>query len=301
MSGKVRSIEKINEKIEAGSASLLTESELHKLLREGRAPESIDVDIVTAAFSSSIRGSSAMLVAPVTGRGVFTRARKIWLNGVPGYPGPAPNERLGIVDTLIFADQAAGEETGGIPGGARLLIDIIEKRVIQVECLSEEGDTYRSSFTLEGLEFARMTTFNTFLPARLNIGAVSRLVRVGSRILLNRSPGIVVGAGTMSRPGMHSLSVSADMFDMDPACIGRDGEITISIALAAPITDSGLKRELCASAAAAAGGPIPERISEEDEKTASYLKGLLAEGRFKITDSFFPVRHICDQGAAKTL
>ncbi|MCE5335340.1 MAG: hypothetical protein LLG06_12225, partial [Desulfobacteraceae bacterium] len=209
MKGKPQTIWEINEKVRKGDASVMTEMEVAGLLRDEVKPASIDVDVVTFAFSSSIRGCSAMLLVPVAGRGVFTRARKIWLNGVPGYPGPAPNERLGVVDTQIFSDQTVSGQSGAIPAGTQLLIDVLEDREIQAECLSEEGDTYHSKFRREELEFARMVTYNTFLPPRLNFEpkqlgkACSSPICVGNKILLNRSTGIVIGSGTMSREGRH--------------------------------------------------------------------------------------------------
>ena len=297
MSGTERSVRDVNDKVLAGQASVLTETELWETLQAGVNPDALDLDVVIAAFSSSIRGSSAMLLVPVAERGAFTRARKIWLNGVPGYPGPAPNERLGVVDTLIFADQTVGEESAGIPAGAQLLIDFLEDREIRVECLSEEGGTYHSKFKRQDLEFARMVTFNTFLPARLNLGANSpsgenrKPIRVGSKILLNRSPGIVVGSGTRSRQDRHSLSLSADMFGMDPACIGREGELTVSVAISVPVTGSGLKHDICASLASVPGSQLLELISQQDRETASYLKQLVIEGRFNMTDSSFPIEY----------
>lgn len=297
MRGKRQTICEINEKVRKGSAAVMTEMELAGLLRDGVKAASIDVDIVTFAFSSSIRGCSAMLLVPVAGRGVFTRAKKIWLNGVPGYPGPAPNERLGVVDTQIFSDQTVGEQAGAVPAGTQLLIDVLEDREIRAECLSEEGDAYYSTFRREQLEFARMVTYNTFLPPRLNFDLKQRdtecssPMSVGNKILLNRSTGIIIGSGTMSRKDRQSLSLSADMFHMDAACIGREPEVTISVAIPVPIRESGLKRAICASLAAGQGSPETETGGAEDRETASYLKQLILEGKFKITDSSFPIQH----------
>ena len=119
-----KSIEEINERLAAGKANVCTEVELWQQLKEGAEPSSIDLEVLITAFSSSIRGSAAMVLIPVAERGVFTRARKIWLNGVQGHPGPAPNERLGVVDTLVFADQKIEGESDTLPAGTRLMIDL---------------------------------------------------------------------------------------------------------------------------------------------------------------------------------
>ncbi|MCE5335720.1 MAG: hypothetical protein LLG06_14150, partial [Desulfobacteraceae bacterium] len=90
----------------------------------------------------------------------------------------------------------------------------------------------------------------------------------------------------------HSLSLSADMFNMDAACLGREPEVTISVAIPVPVTETGLKRAICASLAAAGPeSPDAEPCAMKDRESASCLKGLVLEGKFKITDSSFPIQH----------
>ena len=161
MTNREKSISHINNKIKNGKATVLTDQELLKEVREGRSPKLPDIDIVTTSCQFPSSGMAAMLCVPVTGRGVFTRAQKIWLNGILGFPGPAPNERLGVVDTLIFADQPAGDPQADY-NGAQLLLDIIDRKKIRVECISVEGGTYENSFTLDQVEFARMYVYNSF-------------------------------------------------------------------------------------------------------------------------------------------
>lgn len=150
MDDRGKEVSAINRKIAAGEAVVLTERELRTAAGNGGSgmPEA---DVVVVACRADISGTSAMMVVPVAERGVFTRARKIWLNGVPGFPGPAPNERLGVVDTLVFADQQGKD---GNYHGADLLADVIGGKEIAVECLSVEGNTYHGSFTMDRIQFA---------------------------------------------------------------------------------------------------------------------------------------------------
>lgn len=260
-------IPEINARIMAGEATVLTAAEL------GR--ETADhADVVTIAFQAPLSGSSAMLVVPVAGRGVFTRAAKIWLNGIQGFPGPAPNERLGLVDTLIFADQKSKDAESKY-SGSELLADIVEKKEIKVECISVEGDTYESEFTIEQVQFARMYVYNSFLPTSPS-GAHFATIRTGSRVLLNKAQGTVIGSGTRSSPERRSLSLTAEMFDMDSSLLrGDGGGVSNSVALAIPVFDGTVLASLIAWSEEHGGA----------NDAAEHLKELIQSKEFLLTDS----------------
>ncbi len=286
-----KNIRDINEKIEAGKAIAYTEIELWQQLKEGANPYSIDLDLLITAFGSSIRGSAAMLLIPVAERGIFTRARKIWLNGVEGFPGPAPNERLGVVDTMIFADQRVDGESATLPAGARLLMDILHGDEIQVECTSEEGDLFYGQFRMRDLDFATMVTYNTFLPERLSVllssipGGSSRVAAAGTKILLNGAPGIVIGCGSRSRPGHESLSLSASMFDMNSGSIINDeSDVTISVAMLIPVGNKDIKLDLCNLLQR--NVDFLSGIKPLEIDAALYLKRLVTEEYFRMTESW---------------
>lgn len=299
-----QSISVINSKILAGEAKVVTEMELRRGMESGENPMSLGVDLITTAFRSSISGSAAMLLVPVAGRGIFTRAKKMWLNGVPGHPGPAPNERLGVVDTLIFADEVSDETSQG-PSGAKLFFDILSNNEISVECLAAEGDTYHSSFALGSLQFARMFTYNTFVPSsRINNGTDAgamnehlRTIRRGNKVLLNQAPGIVIGGGTHGSSSRAALSLAADMFEMEPIvlqddALSNDMPSTYSVALTIPVLDE----SVLASVAMYLGRMKPDKdgryFAESDEDTAKYLQDLVLKKKFLITDSDAQV--LCD-------
>lgn len=285
-----QSVWEINGKILERRAVVLTEAEIKEALRAGADPAALPLDVAVVAFGAGFRGSAAMLLVPVAGRGVFTRAEKITLNGVPAYPGPAPNERLGVVDALVFADQTLEGQAAGTFPGEKLLLDFLSDMEIQAECRSAEGGLYRNAFTRAQLEFARFVSYNTFLPDRLqapeDCTAALAMLRPGSKVLLNRSPGIIVGSGTRSRPGRMSLSLSADMLEMDRRCLDRDGEVALSVVIPIPVVDAEVKRCLCAAL-----DRLPARlIPALDQEMAAYLKGLILDGSFNLTESSLPLR-----------
>lgn len=293
MSESGQTVSGINEKIKEGRCVVLTEMEF---LREARRVSSLSelyADIVTVAFEVEASGSAVMLCVPVAGRGVFTRAEKIWLNGVAGLPGPAPNERLGLVDTLIFADQPSNDQISY--RGADLFLDIISRKNIHVECLSVEGDRYTGAFTMDKLQFARMYIYNCFLerlsPAmglnRLNQAKHIRVITTGSKVLLNRASGVVIGCGTHSSSSRMALSITAEMFEMDPGTMKEywtpaGMTITSSVAVAIPILTAEVLEDLLRSLS---GGISRNQHAGAENEMAEDLKKLVLDGKFGLTDS----------------
>jgi uncharacterized protein (DUF39 family) len=293
----VQTISEINSKILAGEAKVHTEMELWNLMQSGTDPTSLQVDVITKAFRGGISGSAAMLLVPVTGRGQFTRAEKIWLNGVPGYPGPAPNERLGVVDTLVFVDQVPSDIKEG-NRSAKLFLDLLNNREIQVECLSAEGDTYQSTFVLNTLQYARMVTYNTFIPMSCSNEGIDedgvhdhlQTIRVGHKVLLNKAPGLVIGSGTRGSFVRNSLSLSADMFEMDPECLVEIPDdpglpIAHSVALPIPVLNESVLGSVTKELSRRQPGSSTSCFHESDEKMAAYLKELVLKKEFTMTDS----------------
>jgi len=208
---------------------------------------------------------------------------------VKGHPGPAPNERLGVVDTLIFADERIDGDAGKLPAGTRLLIDLLDGSEIRVKCLSEEGGTYQNQCRMAELEYATMVTYNTFLPDRLGtlLSCASAEAPImtgpGSKMLLNGSPGIVIGRGSRNRAGHASISLSASMFAMNPNNVGRNGDdVTISVAIPIAVVNQEILADICNSLLQ---HPDPGlvQVSPIDAEAGAYLKNLVTQGRFKLS------------------
>lgn len=273
MDGNGRKLSAINRKIAAHEAVILTERELREAAG-GDGSATPRADVVVVACRADISGTAAMMVVPVTERGVFTRAGEIWLNGVPGFPGPAPNERLGVVDTLVFADEQGRD---GNYYGANLLSDVIAGERITVECVSVEGERYHGSFTMDRLQFARMYVYNAFLPVP-GAAAVLEAIGVGSRILLNGAQGIVIGRGTRSSARNVSLSVSAEMYEMEPPAlaIGKRGvRAWNTVALAVPVVSRAVLDGLLTWS--------QDRKGDPETDAADRLKGLIDRREFLLT------------------
>ncbi len=260
MRTQTKTISEINEKLLRGEAVVMTAMEFKKEVRSGRKFRVSDVDVVTTATRGLMSGTSAMVVVPVAGKGVFGQADKIWLNGVPCLPGISPAGDSGVVDAVIYGT-AESVDNEGRYGGGHLMRDIVERREICAEILTDEGKAITTFFTLDDLPFARMYSFrNAFqnyysfaniknhasyrenmrsifscrpLPVMRGLSCAgsgelnplendpySRVMRAGMKVLVNKAPGVVVGYGTRSSPKMRNLSLAADMFGMDPEFMG---------------------------------------------------------------------------------
>jgi uncharacterized protein (DUF39 family) len=98
-------------------------------------------------------GSAAVLSFRFCDRNVFRKADMVWLNGVPVAPGPAPNERLGEIDTIIHG--TAHSVDNPRYGGGHLFRDIVAGKEIEVKVRTSEGRNLKASLTLDDMTYAR--------------------------------------------------------------------------------------------------------------------------------------------------
>lgn len=270
----VKTIEDINGKIKDGTASVLTAPEFKRLVRDGEAISPGDVDVVTCGTCGVMSGTMAALCIPVTGPGEFLRADSVTLNGVPAFPGPCPNESLGIVDLVVFGTSAASPSYGG----GRLFRDIVageEIEVVVTACEKEfESIVYgdeipharmitsrsasRNYSAFVNKESAPVKTIFSVLPLQggfseatfsgcgeinpLENDPMMRFVRTGAGVLLNGSAGLILGTGTRSTPEAPNISAAADMKEMMPGFMGgfrtsAGPECVTTIAAAVPVVD----------------------------------------------------------------
>lgn len=271
----------INQRIAAGTARVLTLEELCEHARSATLPN--ELDLVALAFPAAISGSAAMLVVPIAGRGVFTRAERVFINRIPGHPGPAPNERLGVVDALIFADERS-LDVGSRYDGASLFLDLLQGRLVEAECHSVEGTSHHNAFDLKAVEFARFYIYNAALPAgAATLKGLRNALIPGTRIVLNGSQGIVVGPGTRDRRDTMTLSITADMHEMDASLMAQDGgrpRHVVACALAA--RDGVAIAELVEWAGSSARESL---FCPAASSAASGLQRLIREGRFALSET----------------
>lgn len=271
----------ISQKIRDGDAVVIPAPEFKKRVRDGERFTPDDVDVVTCGTFGVMSGTYAVLTIPVAEPGAFRKAGKIFLNGVPAYPGPCPNERLGLVDCIVYGTAHRDERYGG----GHLFSDLVSGKAIEV--LAEaDGKDYSSTVTLSDCGFARLQTtrsafrnYTGFIfehegvlptifsatglhgPAReisvSGCGEINpvendpglRHLQPGVAVLVNGGTGIIIGTGTRSTRERPNLAVAADMDGMAPGmmggCVTSDGpECLTSVAAAVPVTDEATLRWL---------------------------------------------------------
>lgn len=251
----VRSFSEIARRIERKEAVVMTAQEICDLVEGGERAKLEDVDVVTTATRAVMSGTYALFSFPVAKPHSFVRARNVWLNGVPAYVGPCPNENLGILDLMVFGIARSRRYPGY--GGGHLFRDLVEGKEVHVEVEADDCRTLSRDVTLTEMPHARLfgsrhafknyaafvnpgadpvsTIFHVsgFSP-RLSgatfsgCGQINPLksdplleaVGIGTRILLNGAEGFVIGAGTRSCPEKPNLSGFADMHHMTPEYMG---------------------------------------------------------------------------------
>lgn len=274
----IRSIEDINKKIEMGEATVLTAEEVSNLVREGEEPKAEDIDIVTTGTCGIMSGTAAVFHIKAGEPGSFKKAKRVLLNGVPGFPGPCPNEWLGSVDLIAYGTSHSIHDPDY--GGGFLFKDIVEGKDIEIEVESIHGEIIKSTTNINEMGMARMfgtrlafKNYTAFLnPSEEPVASIfhaiemegpfkglsfsgcgelnplqndpnMRTIKTGTKVLMCGSEGIILGQGTRSSPEKPNLMISADMRDMDPHFLGgfktaAGPEVFNSVAAAIPILNA---------------------------------------------------------------
>ena len=250
-----KSIAEINERIKSRDAIVLTAQEVCNMVKSGEDLTLKDVDVVTTATRAIMSGTYAVLSFPVAEPCSYIRAEHAWINGVPVSIGPCPNERLGILDLIIFGTSHSKENSNY--GGGHLFRDLVESMEVQVEVETNEGKSFTKAIKLEDIPYARIfSTRNAFknyvafvnprnaplstifsaldFPPNLTYTTVSgcgqinpikndpnlETIGIGTRVLINGAQGFVVGTGTRSMASKPNLLGLADMHQMNPEYMG---------------------------------------------------------------------------------
>lgn len=251
----VGSFQDILARIEKGKAVVMTAQEVCDLVRSGEQTDLKDVDVVTTATKAIMSGTYAVLSFPFSNAGSFDRAVNVWINGISAHVGPCPNEKLGILDLMVFGTARSRERCNY--GGGHLFRDLVERRPISVQVETDEGKTMLADVSLDQMPHARLYStrhafknYSAFVnpgsnpirtifharPFEPNLGGATfsgcgqinpvkndpllESIGVGTRILMNGVEGFVTGQGTRSGPDRPNLTGFADMHDMDPKYMG---------------------------------------------------------------------------------
>ncbi|MDD1751592.1 MAG: methanogenesis marker 16 metalloprotein, partial [Methanotrichaceae archaeon] len=251
----IRTLAEINKRIEHEDAIVLTAQEVCDLIKHDKESALKDVDVVTTATRAIMSGTYAVLSFPVAEPRSFIRAECAWINDVPASIGPCPNERLGIIDMMVFGTSHSRDRPDY--GGGHLFRDLVEGIEVEVEVETEEGKCFTKATKLEDIPYARIfstrnafknyvafvnprsnrvsTIFNAldFAP-NLTCATVSgcgqlnpikndpylETIGIGTRILLNGAQGFVMGIGTRSTKYRPNLLGLADMHEMKSEYMG---------------------------------------------------------------------------------
>ncbi|HWQ67901.1 MAG TPA: methanogenesis marker 16 metalloprotein [Methanospirillum sp.] len=269
--GEVR--DRIRKKIGNGSAVVLTAHEFKERVEKGE-PVLGEVDVVTCGTCGVMSGTYAVLSVPVASPGSFLRADSATLNGVPAFVGPCPNERLGLVDLIVYGTSHATDRYGG----GHLFHDLIAGRSVHV-AVQSQGKNFETDITGPELPHARLfTTRSAFKnytaimncstqPVRTIFSSVPlsgscsevtvsgcgeinplendptlRFLSVGTPLLVNGGMGYFIGQGTRSSAARPNIAAHGDMASMDAHFCGgfstsAGPECITSIGTAIPVID----------------------------------------------------------------
>lgn len=268
----MKTMQDVRDRLGRGEATVWTAMEMKERVRKGDIPTADEVDIVTTGTFGVMSGTTAVMTVPIAKPGAFVRADSVTLNGVPTFPGPCPNERLGTVDLIVYGTAAASETYGG----GHLFRDLVDGK--EIEVVAEAGEKiFENEIYIEDLSSARIVTtrsafrnYTAFvnrgpdpvrtifsvLPLEGNMSAATvsgcgeinpvendpclTHIRGGSPLLLNGAPGIVMGEGTRSTPERRSIAASAELSAMGPEYMGgfltaHGPECLTSVAIPLPV------------------------------------------------------------------
>ena len=281
---KNRTIDEINQKISNGEANIFTVEEFKKLIKNDNAPSFDEVDVVTCGTCGVMSGTAAILNFIISKPGEFIRANEVYLNGVPAYAGPCPNEWLGSVDVILHGTAHSIHDESY--GGGFLLKEILEGKAIDVRVESADGKTIENTITIEDITrgqiigarmaFKNYTAFTNpnkeevksifaATPLEGNLRGLTfsgcgdlnplqndiphNVIKQGSKVLLNGAVGYILGDGTRSSPEKPNLMLSADLTKMDSYYLGgfktgQGGEVYDTVAIPIPVLNEEIYNNL---------------------------------------------------------
>ena len=279
-----RSIDQINQKIDNGEANIYTAEEFKKLIKKGDAPSFDEVDVVTCGTCGVMSGTAAILNFIVSEPGEFIRANEVYLNGVPAYAGPCPNEWLGSVDVILHGTAHSIYDDNY--GGGFLLKELLEGNSVDVRVESADGKTIENKITMADITrgqiigcrmaFKNYTAFTNpnkesvssifaAVPLEGNLKGLTfsgcgdlnplqndiphNVIKEGGKVLINGAQGYILGDGTRSSAEKPNLMLTADLCEMDPYYIGgfktgQGGEIYDTVTIPIPVLNEEIYNNL---------------------------------------------------------
>lgn len=279
-----RSLEDIKEKLKKGDANIFTAQELKEVIKNEEDITFEDVDVVTCGTCGIMSGTAAIFHIGVTEPGVFQKAKNVYLNGVPAFPGPCPNELLGSIDVIVHGTEHSVKNHEY--GGGFLFKDILDGKEIDVEVESIDGQKFETSVTIDEIPRAQIIgtrmafrNYTAFVnPENDTVNSIfngipmkgtldqftfsgcgdlnplqndfsRNVIKEGTKILFNGGSGVVLGDGTRSSDAKPNLMLTGDMLKMSSEYIGgfKTGagpEVYDSIAVPIPILNEQIFKDV---------------------------------------------------------
>ncbi|TET57610.1 MAG: methanogenesis marker 16 metalloprotein [Promethearchaeota archaeon] len=250
-----RKLSEIRKKIEKGSAVVITVQELIDRINDGEKVKFEDVDIVTTATKALMSGIMGIFSFRLSPPKTLRKFTEVQINGIPTFPGPCPNEYLGIVDLIIYG--TAQSQTIENYCGGSLFREMVEGKSVNISAKSAEGETIEKEMKLEDMQFAKLMgtrqaiknynamincesyqvdTIFSCLPFEPNkseltfsgCGALNPFqndpefesLGVGLPILVNGNIGHLIGPGTRNYIAKPNMMTMAPMQGMKPEYMG---------------------------------------------------------------------------------
>jgi len=252
---KNRSLSEITKKIEQGTSNVITVQDFIECIEDGEEIKFEDVDVITTATKGLMSGILGVLSFRITPPKKLRKFTEVSINGVPAFPGPCPNEYLGIIDLIIYG--TAQSQTKKNYCGGSLFRELVEGKEVSVVAKSSEGEIIEEEMRLEDMQFAKLmgtrqsiknynamincesykvnTIFSSlpFKPNKSEItfsgcGALNPFqndpefesLGVGSPLLVNGSLGYLIGPGTRNYIAKPNMMTIAPFNSMKPEYMG---------------------------------------------------------------------------------
>jgi uncharacterized protein (DUF39 family) len=212
-----RKLSEIRNKISSGTANVITVQEFITQINNGEHITFEDVDVITTAtkgLMSGIMGVFSFRLSPPKKLRKFT---EISINGIPAFPGPCPNEYLGIADLIVYG--TAQSQTREQYCGGSLFRELVEGKPVEILAKSSEGEKVEKVLTLTDMQYAKlMGTRQAINPFQNDPEFQS--IGVGTPLLVNGAIGYLMGPGTRNYVEKPNMMTIAPMIQMSPEYMG---------------------------------------------------------------------------------
>jgi len=272
---KKRKISEIRKKIATGAARVMTAQELLDGLSNGQQIGFDDVDIITTGTKGLYSGITGIFSFKMCPPKTVKTFKEAWINGIPAFVGPCPNESLGEIDVMLFGTRHSIDDEKY--GGGFLFRELVEHKPVKVVATTDAGERLEKTITLDDMKFARLlgtrqvvknynalinmssetipTIFSVlpmapYLLSFCGCGALNplendpfhKVLGVGSPILVNGKIGHIIGPGTRNSVSKPNLMSITDFKGMKPEYMGgfmtsAGPESVCSVAMAIPVLD----------------------------------------------------------------